>query len=146
MSQAELEIKRRRLHARNEIIRQIIIKVEQKLGAMIHSPAYREAMVRWIVEAALGLNADTVRLNASAEERGLIDQALINTVQAKVQQSRMRPISIHIADEPALASQGILLTTEDGRMAYNNQVKTRLLRRQRDIQRLIHDTLFAEEQ
>lgn len=146
ISQAELEIRRQELRARNEIIRQIMTRVEEKLNSLIHSDNYREALIHWIVEAALGLGSDSVRLNTSAEERGLVDESLLNEVKTKVQQARARPLTIRLTNGPAPASQGILLTTEDGRMAYNNQVKTRLLRRQRDIQRLIHDTLFSEEQ
>lgn len=52
---------------------------------------------------------------------------------------------IRLADGPPQTAQGVVLATEDGRMAFNNQVKTRLLRQQRHIQRLIHDTLFMEQ-
>ena len=55
-------------------------------------------------------------------------------------------MTIQLNEEHALLSQGVVLTANNGRVAYNNQVKTRLLRRQQDIQRLIHDRLFAEEQ
>jgi len=146
ISQAELEIKRRRLRARNEIICRIMSMVEQKLGLMISNDMYREVLIGWIVEAAMGLSVKTAMISASAEERAVIDESLVDEVQARIQQSRGQSMTIRLADEPALASQGIILTTEDGRMAYNNQVKTRLLRQQRDIQRLIHDTLFVEEQ
>ena len=146
ISQAELEIKRRRLRARNEIICRIMSMVEQKLGLMISNDMYREVLIGWIVEAALALNINTATISASAEERAVIDESLIDEVRARIQQSGSRSMTIRLADEPASALQGIILTTENGRMAYNNQVKTQLLRRQRDIQRLIHDTLFVEEQ
>ena len=146
ISQAELEIKRRRLRARNEIICRIMSMVEQKLGLMISNDMYREVLIGWIVEAALALNINTATISASAEERAVIDESLIDEVQARIQQSGSRSMTIRLADEPASALQGIILTTENGRMAYNNQVKTQLLRRQRDIQRLIHDTLFVEGQ
>jgi len=146
ISQAELEIKRRRLRACNEIICRIMSMVEQKLGLMIGNDMYREVLIGWIVEAALGLGVNTAMINASTEERAVIDESLVDEVQAGIQQSGGLSMTIRLADEPALALQGIILTTENGRMAYNNQVKTRLLRQQRDIQRLIHDTLFAEEQ
>jgi len=146
ISQAELEIKRRQLRACNEIICRIMSMVEQKLGSMISDDMYRGVLIGWIVEAAMGLSVKTAMISASSEERAVMDESLIDEVQAKIQQSGSRSITIRLADEPALALQGIILTTEDGRVAYNNQVKTRLLRQQRDIQRLIHDTLFVEEQ
>lgn len=146
VSQAELEIRHRQLQARNEVIRQIMSKVEQKLKSMIGTDSYREILARWIEEAAKGLDVDAAMLNASAEERSLIDESLIHEVQARVERSRGKPVTIRVDEGQALLSPGIVLTANNGRMAYNNQVKTRLLRRQQDIQRLIHDRLFAEEQ
>ncbi len=145
LSQAELEIKRRRLRASNEIVQRIMSLVEQKLQRLIGTEAYREVLIRWITEAALGLGGDMLFLNASVEERRLMDETLLHLAQERIQQAQGRTITIRLADAPALASQGVILTTKDGRMAYNNQVRTRLLRQQRSIQRLIHDHLFAEE-
>jgi len=143
--QAELEIKRRRLRASNEIVFQIMSNVEQKLKLMIGMDAYREILIGWIEEASLGLDVDAAKLNASAEERVIIDESLINEVQARVQRKRGKARTIQLDDGPALLSQGIILTSENGRIAYNNQVKTRLLRQQREIQRLIHDGLFIKD-
>ncbi len=145
VSQAQLEIKRRRLQASNETIDRIMAMAEQKLQSMITAPAYRDVLIGWIVEAALGLGADVATLNASAAERALIDETLLNDVHQRLQHETGRSIMIRLADGPPQTAQGVVLATEDGRMAFNNQVKTRLLRQQRHIQRLIHDTLFMEQ-
>ena len=42
-----------------------------------------------------------------------------------------------------LKGQGVVLTTMDGRMAFNNQIRTRMLRKQRQIQKQVYDRLFA---
>ena len=46
----------------------------------------------------------------------------------------------------ALQAQGVVLTAADGRTAFNNQVPTRMLRRQREIRKLIYDVLFTGNQ
>jgi vacuolar-type H+-ATPase subunit E/Vma4 len=43
-----------------------------------------------------------------------------------------------------LKSQGVVLTAADGRTAYNNQVKTRILRKEREIRMAIYNTLFTD--
>lgn len=146
IAQAELEIKRRRLQARTQIVGRLMSMVEEKLGCLIGDDSYREVLIRWIAEAALGLGVDTASVNASAEERTMIDASLMAEVQARVQQAKEQEMAVRLADEPALLSQGVILTAENGRTAYNNQVKTRLLRQQRAVHRLIHDTLFAGEE
>jgi ATP-dependent protease HslVU (ClpYQ) peptidase subunit len=42
-----------------------------------------------------------------------------------------------------LKSQGIVLTAADGRTAFNNQVRTRMLRNQRKIRTLIYNKILA---
>jgi len=44
-----------------------------------------------------------------------------------------------------LKAQGIVLTAANGHTAFNNQVKTRMLRKQREIQTLIYNTLFSNK-
>jgi vacuolar-type H+-ATPase subunit E/Vma4 len=44
-----------------------------------------------------------------------------------------------------LPGQGVVLLGREGRLAYNNQVATRLLRRQTEIRKLIYDTLWKNE-
>lgn len=43
-----------------------------------------------------------------------------------------------------LRGQGIILTDRGRRIAFNNQLDTRLLRKERQIQAIIYDTLFRE--
>ena len=51
-----------------------------------------------------------------------------------------------VPEAEPLESQGIVLTTMDGRMAFNNQVITRISRKRREIQMLIYDAAFAGSQ
>jgi len=51
-----------------------------------------------------------------------------------------------LSEEEPLKSQGVVLTAADGRTAFNNQVKTRILRHKREIQTLIYNALFTDDQ
>jgi vacuolar-type H+-ATPase subunit E/Vma4 len=53
-------------------------------------------------------------------------------------------VKLTLSAAPPLKSQGVVLTALDGRTAFNNQVKTRLQRSQRQIRTLIYDALFTD--
>lgn len=144
-SAADLEIKRRSMGARDAVMRDIMGQVEKRFEAMIDDPArYRAVLIDWIAEAAVGLGAESAEVNASEKERTLIDAKLLDEVVARAQAQTHKEMKVTLSAGQPLKSQGIVLTAADGRTAFNNQVKTRLQRSQRQIRTLIYDALFTD--
>ena len=96
------------------------------------------------MEAVRGLDAPQAQLNASAAERRQLDAGLLKDVCAAVEKSSGKAVKLTLAEASPLEAQGVLVTTVDGRMAFNNQVKTRMLRNQRKIHMMIHKALFEK--
>jgi vacuolar-type H+-ATPase subunit E/Vma4 len=145
LSAADLEIKRRSMGARDAVMRDIMDRVEKELEAMIDdAQRYRPVLADWIAEAALGLGAASAEVNASGKERTLIDDQLLAEAGGKVHAQTNRHVKLTLSAAPPLKSQGVVLTALDGRTAFNNQVKTRLQRSQRQIRTLIYDALFTD--
>ncbi len=142
ISGVELEIKRRSLQVRDSLIQDLTDRVEQRLAAMIDGPDYRTVLTNWIVEAAIGLDAEAATVNASQRERPLIDTAMLEQARQAVLSKTGKHVTLTLSDAPPLKGQGVVLTSHDGRMAFNNQVRTRMLRKQRQMHRLIYDGLF----
>lgn len=143
ISGVELEIKRRSLQARDSLMQDIMDRVAKKLESTIDSPGYETVLTDWIVEAIIGLGADAAQVNASQRERHLIDRAMLERAREKARSQTGKQVTLTLTDAPPLKGQGVTLTTMDGRMAFNNQVRTRMLRKQRQMQKLIYDWLFA---
>ena len=146
ISAAEREIKRRALRLRDTLMQDIVARVREKLGSMIGDPDYRRILGNWITEAAIGLGADAAQVNASAQELPLIDDSLLADVKERVNAQMGKPITLTVSNAEPLESQGVVLTTVDGRMAFNNQVETRIARKRRVIQMLIYNAVFAGNQ
>ena len=70
---------------------------------------------------------------------------LIDDDEAEVTEKLGRQIRIRCSEGRPLSFQGIVLTAENGRIAFNNQVKTRMSRNDREIRRLIHTALFSDK-
>jgi vacuolar-type H+-ATPase subunit E/Vma4 len=146
ISAVELELKRRSRSARDLAMRHVMDRVAERLSAMIDHPEYPSLLIAWMIEAAIGLGAASAQVNASEKERAMIDQAMLAQVCEKVKAQTGNPISLTVSSDPPLQAQGVLLTAADGRTAFNNQVPTRILRRQREICKLIYDILFTGNQ
>jgi len=141
---AEREARRRLMCLKAQIVQEIMERVEKRLATMIHEPDYRSALANWIVEAALGLGAESAEVNASEPERLLIDERMLSEACERVHAATGKPITLTLSAAVPLSAQGIVLTAADGRTAFNNQVRTRIRRSSRTIHRLIHDCLFAD--
>jgi len=94
-----------------------------------------------VVEAAIGLGADEAEVNASPDELRLIDAAFLKEARDKVKELVLRKVTVTRSASTPLLLQGIVMSSADGRTAYNNQIRTRLLRNQSAIRKLIYERL-----
>ncbi|MHC4752777.1 MAG: V-type ATP synthase subunit E [Planctomycetota bacterium] len=144
ISSVELEVKRRSMHVQDSVIQEIMHKVEKKLNSKTTDTNYRSVLIDWISEAAVGLDVESAQINASEKERKMIDEQLLSEVTGKIHTQTGRQVALTMSDEQPLKSQGVVLTAGDESTAFNNQVKTRMLRNKREILTLIYNTLFTD--
>ncbi len=145
VSRANVETRRARLRVRDRIVAEALAAVRARLASMIGTAEYRRMLAGWIAEAAIGLGEAEAEVNACAAERKDLDAALLAEAQQDVLQSTGRTVRLRLSSGQPLLGQGVVLTSTNGRIAYNNQVATRLLREQTRIRSLIQETLFARE-
>jgi len=144
ISRAEREVKRRSMRVRDEVIQDVMERVEEKLGSMIGGDNYRAALAGWLTEATIGLDAEAATVSASAEEMRLIDDNMLSEVKGRFHDQTGKHVELTLSEDQTQQSQGVVLTAANGRTAFSNQVKTRMLRYKREIQTMIHSTLFAD--
>lgn len=138
-----VEIHRIELAARDALFVGVIARVRERLRLLIATPDYTEVLLSWIVEAAIGLGEERAIVNTSREERPLLARTLAEA-ERRFEAITGRKVSLVEASDPPLADQGVVLTSERARTAFNNQVETRLLRYHTTIQRMIYEAI--EEQ
>lgn len=144
---SSLRMERRRTHLRRQeqAVQEVLSRARQRLADMTGSPEYRDVLLAWIVEAAIGLGAREATVNASAAERRQIDKKLLQEAAGKLTELTGRKVSLTLADGDPLIPQGVMLKAADGRVEFNNQVATRLLRRQSEIRKMIQDNIWKSE-
>lgn len=146
LSGADFEIRRHSLRVRGALMEDIAGRARQKLAGLIDQAAYKAVLADWITEAAVGLDVESAEINASQKERDLVDSELLAEIGKRISEYTGKLMALCVSDAEPLSAQGIVLTSADGRTAFNNQVATRMLRRQREIQTLIYNALFADDQ
>lgn len=140
----EIEVKRTAMQIKEKILSETLSRVKEQFRKMINNSQYRTVLLNWIVEAMIGLGVNKAEVNASKKERDMIDKELLTSSEKKVQSLTGARVRLVLSEKPVLGSQGVVLTAEDGRTAFKNQVAVRLLRKQGIIRDMIYERLFGK--
>ena len=138
------ETRRNSLKVYNQIINATLDKVREKLESIIETPEYRQILIGWIVEAAIGLHEPEAVVNASAREMAIIDDNLLGKAEEKIYEITGLRVKIKKSKNDPLLAQGVVLKSKSGRTLFNNQVSTRILRYQSEIRKIIYKELLNE--
>jgi vacuolar-type H+-ATPase subunit E/Vma4 len=144
LSGVEIEVKRKSLYLKEKMFAEVLGRVKEEFKKLIPLPSYRTVLLNWIVEAAVGLGADEAIVSTSKNEEHLIDETLLRRAEKQVKEISGRGVKLRRSQNSGGTQQGIIITASNRRMAFNNQVATRLLRYQREIRNLIYSQLFGE--
>jgi vacuolar-type H+-ATPase subunit E/Vma4 len=144
LSGAAVEARRRRMQAQEEAFQDIMNKVRVELAHRIGSAGYRSVLVDLIAEAAVGLGVSEAFVNTSAQERAVIDQELLAEAEKKAKSVSGLKVGLELADRPPLHGQGVVLYSKDNRLAFSNQIDTRIKRKTGQIRDRVQRELFGD--
>jgi vacuolar-type H+-ATPase subunit E/Vma4 len=132
-------LQRRHEVSYSERLRSMVIDlVSQQMADLVKKPEYRNVLIGWIAEAAVGLDLPEAQVACSFREH--IDEQILHEAEALVKQATGRAVQLRLCDH-VLSSQGIEVSSLDGKIAYNNQVATRLIRHERDLKEFMEGQL-----
>ncbi len=78
------------------------------------------------------------------EIRDTIDQQMLSRAAEIVKKVSAREVTITLSDRRE-SSQGLIVSSSDGRIAYNNLVKNRLLRSRSEFENLLEGELWPRK-
>lgn len=146
-SASSMRMERRRisLKLREQAVQEVLTRVRQRLVDMVGSPEYRDVLLAWIVEGAIGLGAAEATVNAPIRELKQIDKKMLQAAESKVKELTGKKVTLTVASGDPLVPQGVVVKAAGGRVEFNNQVATRLQRLQSEIRKQIQDILWKNE-
>lgn len=143
-ARAAVEARNAFLRGRDGLIRESLEAARRRTAEAVRAPGYEDVLEGWIVEAAVGLSELEARVNGSREDLAGITEELLRRAERKVLALTGKPVKLSKVEGDPLPAQGVVLTAEGGRLAYNNQVSVRFLRAQSELRKHIHAVLFGE--
>ena len=129
------EKRRQRLRKREFINAEIRRLFMEKIKKMIGTPEYDLFLAKLIAEGALAVNDDIAVVKCSFTER--ITDSILSRASEIIRQYTGKEIKLVLSESHPLTGQGITVESENGRIAYNNQIETRLRRFDEDIKGVI---------
>ena len=134
--------RRAQLKRIDESYQLVMDRVESRFRTFAQSTAFRPYLVQWIAEAAIGLDLREAKVafcplapvdeNMLAKAGALVKQAFGSTVHLVVDARPIREI-------------GVVLSSMDDKVSFNNQVDVRLRRYDRDIRTMVQEHTWNAE-
>jgi vacuolar-type H+-ATPase subunit E/Vma4 len=136
----EVEAERRKvlLNTKERLFREAMSRLRDRMGELRQEESYRQVLLGWTAEAALGLEAQELVFNGGSRERELADESFLRDAGEEVRRAGGGDVSLRLSAEAPLAEQGVVLSTADGRVVFNNRLSARLERYGSMLRRMIY--------
>ena len=141
MTMRNLE-RRYRVSLTQRLRKMVIEETAKEMAALVGTQEYRSVLVEWIAEGAVGLDREEAQVNCSFREE--IDEEMLREAEALVKKSVGKVVKLQFGGA-VLTGQGVEVASMDGKVAYNNQVATRLIRFERKLKELMEGEPCREE-
>lgn len=107
------------------------------------SPASRSTLVGWIAEAAYGLGQSEAKVSWKMGEK--VDESMLREAEALLKEIFGFSVSLSLDEEHHTKDWGVMLSSLDDKVYFNNQLDVRLRRAARDIRKIIQESTCKAE-
>ena len=115
-----------------EIMAEVRSRIERRIG----EPDFSKVLVDWIAEAAIGLDRKEAKVAFSIKTP--VTEDMLRSAEKKVYD--LTGAEVHLTIDPVrISGEGVMLSSIDGKVSYNNQLEVRIRRYQRDIKRIVQE-------
>ena len=129
------EKRRQRLKEREILNTDVKALFMDKIKKMIGSAEYEEFLAKAIAEGAIAVNDDEAIVSCSFKEE--LNESILDRASEIITQHTGKKIKLTLSEKPPHTHQGIIVESVNGRIAYNNQIVSRLRRFDEDIKGVI---------
>lgn len=114
----------------------VMKEAEKRFADIVSSADFSRILISWIAEAAIGLDRKEAKVSFS--EKAPVDEGMLREAEKLVKKETGADVSLSL-DSSRVSSPGVILTSIDGKVSYNNQLDVRMRRYSRDIRRIIQE-------
>ncbi|MFA4838160.1 MAG: V-type ATP synthase subunit E family protein [Candidatus Neomarinimicrobiota bacterium] len=136
LSGVHLEVKKLTLKNQNVLLMEIVRQASDWLEEFRRGEVYAIFLKNLILEGIIGLGTDVVRILAGDRERQLLTDNFLESIADESLKMNGKKVRLIVSSEQ-IADSGAILTSEDGRMRFDNRLSVRLERVFNEIQWVI---------
>ncbi len=114
----------------------IMAEVDRRIAAMVKDGSIRKALVEWTVEAAIGLDRRKAVVSSSKDAR--VDETMLQEAAAIIKERTGAEIDLCL-DEKLCSELGVVVSSEDGKVSYDNLLSVRKRRYLKDIRKIVQE-------
>ncbi len=126
--------RRMALERREVLTRRVLSRAAELLREEMDGPGYPEFLSRCIAEGIIGVDRDEVAVSCSHREE--LTPGILSAAVELVREETGREVSVK-ASGIVLADQGVVVSSADGRVSFNNQAAARFRRYDQEIKEII---------
>ncbi len=114
----------------------VMDEVGKRIDALASDGGLRDYLVSWIAEAAIGL--DRKKAKVAFSQKAPVDRQMLDDAQALVRKITGADVFLSL-DEKRVGEIGVIVSSEDSKVSYNNLLSTRIRRYGKDIKKIIQE-------
>lgn len=112
--------------------------IKEKIFSNIEGEKGKTLLEKWILEAVLGLGIDEAKIAFSSN--CLVDEAMLKNVVDIGKKEYNLNLKLHL-DSRRLIDAGVVASSMDGKISFNNQIEIRMRRFEKDIKKSVQEGL-----
>lgn len=124
------------LKSLDAVYKDVMEEVDRRLQAKVSSASFSPVLVQWIAEAAIGLDKKEAKVSFS--EKTPVTSEMLKEAEDLVKKETGASVSLSL-DTERLSGAGVVVSSIDGKVSYNNQLDVRMRRYSRDIRRIVQE-------
>lgn len=114
----------------------VMDRVMAAFSSLASGNGLRDSLVSWIAEAAIGLDKKSALVSFS--HLAPVDEKMLRDAEALVLRRTGSSLSLSL-DEKRTGEIGVVVSSVDGKVSYNNLLSSRIRRYMKDIRKIIQE-------
>ncbi|MDA3811958.1 MAG: V-type ATP synthase subunit E family protein [Spirochaetaceae bacterium] len=143
-SSIAVELRKLALKREENLFSQIIKAVRQQFLEFTDSQNYKDALIGWIAEGAIGIGTDKINIHASEKVLPFLAPDLLKKTEEVVLRTIGKNVTFSPVKDEGIDDCGVILKDQTGRLLFDNRVEARLRRYEHHIRGIIARELLQE--
>ena len=144
-SSLDLEIRRLKMKAEDEIVSDVIRQIRMKCEEFRKKDEYRKFLERLLIEAVIGINGGEIKLILGKWEKEICNKSFLDNIAVQLKKENGIEVNFQKVENEPNNLMGIKVCKDNGRIIYDNTLEAILYRKKELLRLIIQKNVFTED-